>query len=185
MSASDDDVFDDGLDEDLLLAAVDAAELEEQLQRDQQKEDSADQGPTGRGSGLGQEEAGQAKEEPQRSPPPPPNEKDLDTLRKHFGHRQFRPMQWNIIHGVMREGRDQCVVMATGYGKSLCYQFPPVATGKTALVISPLIALMEDQVLALRVAGVHACLLGSAQADKADTYNDIQAGRCRYRPFFG
>lgn len=59
--------------------------------------------------------------------------------------------------------RDQCVVMATGAGKSLCYQFAPVHMNKTAIVISPLISLMEDQVVNLENAGIMATFLGSAQ----------------------
>ena len=60
---------------------------------------------------------------------------------------------------------DQCVVMSTGYGKSLCYQFQAVYQEKTVLVISPLISLMEDQVLSLQANGVSAAFLGSAQSN--------------------
>lgn len=69
----------------------------------------------------------------------------LDTLSKHFGHDHFRPMQWRIIEAILN-GRDNFAVMATGYGKSLCFQYPPVFMNGVALVISPLISLMEDQV---------------------------------------
>ncbi|KAL1433648.1 hypothetical protein MTO96_012472 [Rhipicephalus appendiculatus] len=68
---------------------------------------------------------------------PPPSEDHLRVLRTKFGHSAFRPMQWKIVRSILEEKRDNCVVMATGYGKSLCYQYPPVYTGKTAVVVSP------------------------------------------------
>uniref|UniRef100_A0A674ISJ3 Bifunctional 3'-5' exonuclease/ATP-dependent helicase WRN n=1 Tax=Terrapene triunguis TaxID=2587831 RepID=A0A674ISJ3_9SAUR len=58
-------------------------------------------------------------------------------------------VQWKVISSVLQDRRDNLVVMATGYGKSLCFQFPPIYTGGTGIVISPLISLMEDQVLQL------------------------------------
>uniref|UniRef100_A0A8C0BHV3 DNA 3'-5' helicase n=1 Tax=Buteo japonicus TaxID=224669 RepID=A0A8C0BHV3_9AVES len=73
--------------------------------------------------------------------------------------------------------RDNLVVMATGYGKSLCYQFPPVYTGCTGIVICPLISLMEDQVLQLTMSEIPACLLGSAQSK--DVKGCIKAGQYR------
>ncbi|XP_072037677.1 bifunctional 3'-5' exonuclease/ATP-dependent helicase WRN-like [Amphiura filiformis] len=94
---------------------------------------------------------------------PPPDSSHIETLKHRFGHARFRPLQWKIIHTVLREKRDQCVVMATGYGKSLCYQYPPMHGGGTTVVISPLISLMEDQVQALQIAGINACFTGSAQ----------------------
>ncbi|CAN7995034.1 unnamed protein product [Ixodes hexagonus] len=110
---------------------------------------------------------------------PPPSEAHLRVLRSQFGHTAFRPMQWRIIRSVLESKRDNCVVMATGYGKSLCYQFPPVFTGKTAVVVSPLISLMEDQVRALAAANIPACLLGSAQSDSRGVVDGLQAGRYR------
>ncbi|ROT77547.1 putative Werner syndrome ATP-dependent helicase-like isoform X2 [Penaeus vannamei] len=80
---------------------------------------------------------------------PPPSKHHLEMLQKAFGHASFRPMQWKIIHAVL-QGLDNCVVMATG-SKELCFQFPPVYTGVWAVVVSPLISLMQDQVLALQV----------------------------------
>ncbi|KAF6208176.1 hypothetical protein GE061_016627 [Apolygus lucorum] len=108
-----------------------------------------------------------------------PPQNCLNVLKKYFGHNEFRPMQWKIIHSVLNERKDNCVVMATGYGKSLCYQFPPVFCNGVGIVISPLISLMQDQVLSLKVKNIPAALLGSAQKDKFTTMEDIRAGKYR------
>ncbi|OXB74962.1 UNVERIFIED_CONTAM: hypothetical protein H355_013302 [Colinus virginianus] len=78
-----------------------------------------------------------------------PSETQIACLKMYFGHSSFKPVQWKVINSVLEDKRDNLVVMATGYGKSLCYQFPPVYTGGTGIVICPLISLMEDQVLQL------------------------------------
>lgn len=67
-----------------------------------------------------------------------PGPQHLDTLQTCFGHTSFRPLQWKIIKSVL-ERRDNFAVMATGYGKSLCFQFPSVFLDKVTLVVSPLI----------------------------------------------
>lgn len=72
-------------------------------------------------------------------------------LLKCFGHKTFRTLQWKIISSIINNQRDNCAVMATGYGKSLCYQYPSVYCGGVTIVITPLISLMEDQVLSLEV----------------------------------
>ncbi|KAH0628498.1 hypothetical protein JD844_009771 [Phrynosoma platyrhinos] len=95
---------------------------------------------------------------------PGPNSKQIACLKMYFGHSSFKPVQWKVISSVLQDRRDNLVVMATGYGKSLCFQFPPVYTGGTGIVISPLISLMEDQILQLEMSGIQACLLGSAQS---------------------
>ncbi|NXA09667.1 WRN helicase, partial [Sapayoa aenigma] len=95
---------------------------------------------------------------------PVPGESHITCLKTYFGHSSFKPVQWKVINSLLEDRRDNLVVMATGYGKSLCYQFPPVYTGHTGVVICPLISLMEDQVLQLTMSGIPACFLGSAQS---------------------
>ena len=82
-------------------------------------------------------------------------------LRKVFGYPAFRPDQEEIIRAVLR-GLDALVLMPTGGGKSLCYQIPAMLRPGTGVVISPLIALMQDQVSALRQQGVAAAFLNSS-----------------------
>src|SRR5438270_4431962 len=87
---------------------------------------------------------------------------DLDrTLRERFGLERFRPGQREVIETVLN-GRDVLCVMPTGGGKSLCYQLPAVVLPGLTLVVSPLIALMKDQVDALTRRGVRATLLNSS-----------------------
>ena len=81
-------------------------------------------------------------------------------LHEVFGYESFRPLQGDIIHEVA-SGGDALVLMPTGGGKSLCYQVPALVRSGTAIVISPLIALMQDQVAALRQLGVRAAFLNS------------------------
>jgi ATP-dependent DNA helicase RecQ len=83
-----------------------------------------------------------------------------EALKHYFGHESFRPGQRPIVEAALA-GRDQLVVMPTGAGKSLCYQLPAVLGPGVTIVVSPLIALMQDQVEALRAAGVGATFLNS------------------------
>src|SRR5215813_14422577 len=76
-----------------------------------------------------------------------------DLLARTFGFSSFRANQEAVCRAAV-DGRDVLLVMPTGAGKSLCYQLPAIARGGTALVISPLIALMEDQVAALKARGI-------------------------------
>ncbi len=87
----------------------------------------------------------------------------LHILRSIFGYDQFRLHQADVIATVL-DGRDALVLMPTGGGKSLCYQIPAIARPGTGVVISPLIALMQDQVVTLNQAGVPAAFLNSAQS---------------------
>jgi ATP-dependent DNA helicase RecQ len=87
-------------------------------------------------------------------------------LKQYFGFDGFRPLQEDIITHVL-SGRDTCVIMPTGSGKSLCYQLPALAFDGITLVISPLIALMKDQVDALRANGVQATCINSTLSPDA------------------
>ena len=88
----------------------------------------------------------------------------LAALEAVFGYTAFRGVQSEAIDALCA-GRDVLVVMATGGGKSLCYQIPPLVMGKSVLVVSPLVALMQDQVAALETRGLRACFLGASQTD--------------------
>ncbi|WP_336366498.1 DNA helicase RecQ [Marinobacter sp. C2H3] len=92
--------------------------------------------------------------------PTQPQREPLEVLRDVFGYEAFRPLQGDIVDTVVR-GEDALVLMPTGGGKSLCYQVPALIRPGTGVVISPLIALMQDQVAALRQLGVRAAFLNS------------------------
>ncbi|VDM71793.1 unnamed protein product [Strongylus vulgaris] len=89
----------------------------------------------------------------------------LNLLKDYFGHSSFRPMQWDIVKNAL-DGKDQLVLMSTGYGKSVCYQLPGLITNSLTLVISPLISLMNDQVRTLSLNGTAACLLSGTTSHK-------------------
>src|SRR3954454_16988231 len=83
------------------------------------------------------------------------------SIRQHWGFRALRPLQEPAMRAVL-DGRDSLVVLPTGGGKSLCYQAPAVLQGGTTVVVSPLIALMKDQVDGLLACGVPAIGLNSS-----------------------
>ena len=107
-----------------------------------------------------------------------PDETLRDMLRSVFGHDDFRPGQEQIIRSVLG-GLDCLAVMPTGGGKSLTYQLPARKMGGTTLVISPLIALMKDQVDALTRKGLHATYLNSSleEAERRKRIIDICRGK--------
>ena len=101
-----------------------------------------------------------------------------ETLQRVWGYGAFRPLQEEAVRAVV-DGRDSLVVLPTGGGKSLCYQAPAIHLRKLAVVVSPLIALMKDQVDALRQQGVAAAYLNSSQSreQRAAIYRDLAMGR--------
>lgn len=109
---------------------------------------------------------------------PEPRSEHFQCLQNVFGHSEFRPMQWKVIRSIIEDKRDNCCIMATGYGKSLCFQFPSVFTNGISLIVSPLISLMQDQVKSLNLVNIPACMLGSAQVNKS-IENDIISGDYR------
>jgi len=106
-----------------------------------------------------------------------PGMQPRDALRHYFGLDAFRSPQEAIVESVM-DGRDTLVVMPTGGGKSLCYQLPALLRPGVTLVVSPLIALMKDQVDALRARGLPAGVLNSAQeaSERRETLAGIRDG---------
>ena len=100
-----------------------------------------------------------------------------ETVRRIWGYGRFLPLQQEAIDGVLA-ARDSLVVLPTGGGKSLCYQAPAAHLRRLAVVVSPLIALMKDQVDGLRQAGVPAAMVNSSQtaADRAAVMRSVDAG---------
>ena len=104
----------------------------------------------------------------------------ISALKRYFGYTTFRPFQREIIQEIMA-GRDAFVLMPTGGGKSVCYQLPAMLMPGLAIVVSPLISLMKDQVDALCAAGMPAAALNSALTEKEQMQleADCLAGRVK------
>jgi len=98
-----------------------------------------------------------------------------DILRRTFGYTAFRGQQEAVIDRVMA-GAHTLALMPTGAGKSLCYQIPALAREGTAIVISPLIALMHDQIRSAEAAGIRAASMTSADSDNAATAEAFRRG---------
>src|SRR5436190_12990347 len=106
---------------------------------------------------------------------------DLFTpLKRHWGYEGFRPLQERIVRSVLA-GHDIAVVMPTGGGKSLCYQLPALVLGRTAVVISPLIALMQDQAAQLAQMGIPSAVLNSSVTGEEQNRIMRQARAGEYR----
>ncbi|MEW6202199.1 MAG: RecQ family ATP-dependent DNA helicase [bacterium] len=104
----------------------------------------------------------------------------IKLLATHYGFSSFRPGQEEIVQSIL-SGRDTLALMPTGGGKSLCFQLPALALPGTTVVISPLIALMKDQVDALKVRGIAASFINSSlPADEIDRrIQDVLAGKIK------
>ena len=104
-----------------------------------------------------------------------------DALHRYWGYESFRPGQENIVRSIAA-GRDACVVMPTGGGKSLCYQLPAVLDAqRTVVVVSPLIALMQDQVAQLEQMGIPAGFLNSSLSSDERSLILRRASQGHYR----
>ncbi|SFU38830.1 ATP-dependent DNA helicase RecQ [Pustulibacterium marinum] len=103
-----------------------------------------------------------------------------DTLKTYFGYDAFRPLQEDIISTVLN-GNDALVIMPTGGGKSICYQLPAMVMKGVSIVISPLIALMKDQVDGLNSNGIAAAFINSSQteAELHDIYDHVKEGNIK------
>ena len=104
----------------------------------------------------------------------------LTPLRRYWGFDSFRPLQELVVRSLMA-GHDSCVVMPTGGGKSLCYQLPALVSEKTAVVISPLIALMQDQAAQLAQMGIPSAVLNSSLAGTRQSVVMREAESGEYR----
>ena len=104
----------------------------------------------------------------------------LTPLRRYWGYSTFRPLQERVVLSLLA-GRDTCVVMPTGGGKSLCYQLPAVVSKGTAVVISPLIALMQDQATQLAQMGIPAAVLNSTMNEAEQNKVMAKAREGAYR----
>ncbi|MCH5174242.1 MAG: ATP-dependent DNA helicase RecQ, partial [Bacteroidales bacterium] len=104
-----------------------------------------------------------------------------DVLRRWWGYDSFRPMQEEIINSAM-EGRDTLAILPTGGGKSVCFQVPAMLKEGTALVVTPLIALMKDQVQNLGNRGIRAIAVhaGMSRREADLAFNNAAYGDCKF-----
>ena len=116
----------------------------------------------------------------QRQPPAQTEMPSLEILRNVFGHKQFLPFQEEIIEHI-RKGEDALIVLPTGGGKSLCYQLPALIFNGLTVVVSPLIALMQDQVMQLEQKGIRAAFLNHTveETEYIATMQEVRQGEIK------
>ena len=110
-----------------------------------------------------------------------PDMKAADVLKQYWNHDSFRPLQKEIVDSVL-SGCDTLALLPTGGGKSICFQVPTIMEEGLCLVISPLIALMKDQVQNLRKKGITAFAIysGMSRKDVVSTFKLAATGNCRF-----
>ena len=111
-------------------------------------------------SGWFYQEEPESSTEMESPPPQKLPQTPLEVLKNTFEHEEFRPLQEKIINHIL-DGNDALIVLPTGGGKSLCYQLPALIFDGVTVVVSPLISLMQDQVMQLQQRGIHAVFLNS------------------------
>ena len=135
-------------------------------------------------SGWFLEETTQEEQKPSReekpSPPQTLTQNPLEILKNVFGHEQFRPFQESIINHILRR-QDALIVLPTGGGKSLCYQLPALMFDGVTVVISPLISLMQDQVMQLQNRGIRAAFLNHTvrNTEYVATMQQVRQGKIK------
>lgn len=135
-------------------------------------------------SGWFLEESKQEAQKPPREEKLPPSQtltqNPLEILKNVFGHEQFRPFQETIINHILRQ-QDALIVLPTGGGKSLCYQLPALMFDGVTVVISPLISLMQDQVMQLQNRGIRAAFLNHTvgKAEYVATMQQVRQGEIK------
>ncbi len=104
----------------------------------------------------------------------------IETLKHYFGHDTFRPLQEEVLDAIVN-GKDVLMILPTGGGKSLCYQLPSLLMEGITVVVSPLLALMHDQVVALKANGIAAAMLSSMQdlEESQKIEGELRAGKIK------
>lgn len=108
-------------------------------------------------------------------------ESKTKVLKRYFGHDSFRPLQEKAVDAILNS-QDLLMILPTGGGKSLCYQLPTLMMSGVTIVISPLLALMHDQVTALKEQGIPASMLGSIQSikEQKETLSKLYRGELKF-----
>lgn len=106
------------------------------------------------------------------------HKKLIELLKMVYGFQNYKPKQYEIINRII-SGEDVCAILPTGYGKSLTYQIPALYLDKPAIIVAPLISLMDDQRIILDKLGISSCCYNSNVRNKAEMRKDIMA--CKYK----